>query len=190
MTLMRRLSPAPPSQHRGFPRRWQRYPEVKLQQIDPGRLDKATVAGWQQWWPAQVLLCPLRGRNQALLGLLLLAREEPFLPQELSLLEVLSDAYGHALAAFQSEARRGLPALSTKKRRTVGLTVASSSQKPRWKTSTATGSGESFTRFSSSHTRKKSGGATRRKFPPTPRLLGIGIFFGGQKTARRELISV
>ena len=43
---------------------------------------------------------------------------------ELSLLEVLSDAYGHALAAFQSEARRGLPALSTKKRRTVGLTVA------------------------------------------------------------------
>lgn len=102
----------------------QRYPEVKLQQIDPGRLDKATVAGWQQWWPAQVLLCPLRGRNQALLGLLLLAREEPFLPQELSLLEVLSDAYGHALAAFQSEARRGLPALSTKKRRTVGLTVA------------------------------------------------------------------
>ncbi len=87
----------------------------------PEQLEEAVAAGWRQWLPPQVLVCPLKGRDGALLGILLLAREESFSPQDLSLMEVLTDAYGHALAAFQATVKKRLPSLTRNKRRAIVL---------------------------------------------------------------------
>lgn len=96
-------------------------PEHKLQLAQAGQLEQGIVTGWRQWLPPHVLVCPLKGRGGALLGVLLLAREEAFPPQDLSLVEVLADTYGHALAAFQGEARKRFPTLTGNKRRTLVL---------------------------------------------------------------------
>lgn len=82
------------------------------------------AAGWQQWLPPHVLFCPLKNRQGALLGVLLLAREEPFQAAELSLTEMLIDTYGYALATFHPTTKKGLSQVSRKKRRTIGLGIA------------------------------------------------------------------
>lgn len=96
-------------------------PEHKLRLAAPADLDKDLAEGWQQWLPPHVLYCPLKGRGDTLLGVLLLAREEPFSGAELSLMEMLIDTYGHALSTFQSSNKKRLSDLSRKKRRNIAL---------------------------------------------------------------------
>ncbi len=101
-------------------------PEHKLSLIKPDILEQGLAKGWQQWLPPHVLYCPLKGRSDTLLGVLLLAREEPFSAAELSLMEMLIDTYAHALSTFQGSVKKGLSDLSKKKRRSIGLGITAS----------------------------------------------------------------
>lgn len=99
-------------------------PEHKLSLAVPENLDKTLADGWQQWLPPHVLYCPLKGRGDTLLGVLMLAREEPFSGAELSLMEMLIDTYGHALSTFKDSSKKRLSDLSKKKRRNIALGVS------------------------------------------------------------------
>ncbi len=98
-------------------------PELKLSLASPEKMEPGLVEGWQQWLPPHILFCPLKNRQGDLLGVLLLAREEAFQAAELSLSEMLIDTYGHALSTFHADRKKGLAAISAKKRRTIGLGV-------------------------------------------------------------------
>ena len=79
---------------------------------------------WQQWLPEHVLYCPLLGRDNTIKGVLILAREHAYLPQELSMAEVLSGAYAHAISAFSGKKSYKFFNAHSKKARSIGIGIA------------------------------------------------------------------
>lgn len=62
---------------------------------------------WGEWLPAHVLAAPLADPEGRCLGVLLLARDEPWNDHERHLLSYLADAYGHAWAYLLRRSRPG-----------------------------------------------------------------------------------
>jgi hypothetical protein len=56
--------------------------------------------GWAEWWPQHALHLPLATPRGALLGSLLLVRDEPWSDAELALLQLLAGTAAHALQAL------------------------------------------------------------------------------------------
>ena len=77
---------------------------------DLSQADASTDAQreWPDYLAPQLLRVPLKNRDGALLGCLLLSREQPLARPERALLELLQDAYGHAWASLQRSAPRPL----------------------------------------------------------------------------------
>lgn len=78
--------------------------------VTPAEVSTALAADWERWLPAHALCLDLHGRGGTRLGLLLLARDEPWGDAERHLLGYLADAYGHAwdaLAPRRTRARGG-----------------------------------------------------------------------------------
>jgi hypothetical protein len=69
--------------------------------LTPASLPPALQAEGSQWLPAHALWLPLGRDGEPPEGGLLLARDEPWAAHERALLQELSHAYGHALAAFR-----------------------------------------------------------------------------------------
>ncbi|MFI5020219.1 MAG: efflux RND transporter periplasmic adaptor subunit [Alphaproteobacteria bacterium] len=63
-------------------------------------LPAALAAEWPEWLPAHALWVPLVSPRGSVLGVLLLAREQPWQEGDARLVEHLADAYGHAWAAL------------------------------------------------------------------------------------------
>ena len=92
--------------------------EKTVQGADIKDLPAETAAAWSKWMPEHVVICPLTDRKGHRIGVLLLAKEQAFLKQELALLEILTDTYGHAMTAFR-ENRIEIPFLSPKRKQTL-----------------------------------------------------------------------
>lgn len=71
---------------------------------------KEWLEQWEKWLPGYLLVAPLTTLDGTRLGLLLFFREQPFQPQEASLLEVLAETYSHAWISLGGPKRqRGIP---------------------------------------------------------------------------------
>ena len=80
------------------------YSEIKV-------VSKSDIADefhreWEEWIPAEALWCPLRRPGGELIGGLLLSRERAFTTAEVSLLQPLLEAYGHAWNALDAGGQR------------------------------------------------------------------------------------
>ncbi len=76
---------------------------------------------WQKWLPDYLLFCPLCDKNGKHIALLLLSREQPFLPQEKGLADILLETYAHAWIALGGGVRRQGWLPGKKIRRYIGL---------------------------------------------------------------------
>jgi phosphotransferase system IIA component len=79
---------------------------ARARPVDAGSLGGALREGWSEWLPAHGLLVPLRGEGEATLGLLLLAREQPWSEGDVHLVSELADGYAYAWRRFRDR-RRG-----------------------------------------------------------------------------------
>ncbi|TXI25700.1 MAG: HlyD family efflux transporter periplasmic adaptor subunit [Roseateles sp.] len=89
---------------------------VPASEIEVPALPEALRADWPSWLPAHAAWLPLPAQDRPAAAGLLLARETPWAPHELSLLAELAHAYGHALDALQPRRpwREGLSTLLRK----------------------------------------------------------------------------
>ena len=78
-------------------------PFDRLQVMSVKELPEASVADGQDWVPANLLHCPLRGPHGDALGGLLFFRAEPFSEAERAIAEWLGSATGYGLWAWRTE---------------------------------------------------------------------------------------
>lgn len=74
--------------------------------VDPEILSKRDRKEWEEWSASQVLWCPVRNRDGAVIGVLWLGRDIPWQESEQITAERLVDCYGHALLALTGGKRR------------------------------------------------------------------------------------
>jgi hypothetical protein len=91
--------------------------------VDAGSLGGALGAGWSEWLPARGLLVPLRTGEDAL-GMLLLAREQPWSEGDVHLISELAEGYAHAWLRFRGRRHRSLLATLFGRGRMVKLALA------------------------------------------------------------------
>lgn len=77
---------------------------------------------WQNFLPPQLIWLPLLGRNNQLVGALLIAGDKPVNPASQPLMPLLQDAASHALVALHSSRR--LPARRNRRQRRWMIAVA------------------------------------------------------------------
>lgn len=68
--------------------------------LDSGEVEPGVAQDWGDWMPAHALLLPLAGAGQAMLGVWVLARDEPWGEAEIGLLQELAGSYAHAWRQF------------------------------------------------------------------------------------------
>ena len=78
-------------------------PFEAVQALAAGDLPEAVVADAEDWCPAQVLHCPLRGPAGEALGGILFFRAEPFSEAERALAEWIARSTGYGLWAWRSD---------------------------------------------------------------------------------------
>jgi hypothetical protein len=83
--------------------------------VDAASLPGATGTAWPEWLPAHGLLVPL-GAGASRLGLLLLAREQPWSETDVHLMSELADAYAAAWRPFRGGRHRSLAGLLRRSR--------------------------------------------------------------------------
>jgi hypothetical protein len=66
------------------------------------------AAAWAEWFPLNAIWCPLIGRDQQLLGVLLLGRAEPWTEGDAQVLSVIIGCYTQCLALADMPSRRRL----------------------------------------------------------------------------------
>jgi len=76
--------------------------EMAPQPVSAADLPAELAEDWADWFPARALLVPLVGRDGAVRGRLLFAREQPWQEGEGRLAAEIADAYGHALGALDT----------------------------------------------------------------------------------------
>ncbi|CAN5379723.1 hypothetical protein BH11PSE4_BH11PSE4_32110 [soil metagenome] len=84
--------------------------------VDAASLPGATGAAWPEWLPAHGLLVQLGGAGASRLGLLLLAREQPWSDTDVHLVAELADAYAAAWRPFRGGRPRSLAGLLRRSR--------------------------------------------------------------------------
>jgi len=77
-----------------------------LHDVDPAELPGRDGDDASNWLPARVLWCPLAASDGALIGALMLARDEPWREADGVLIAHLTDAWGHAWRALEKPHRR------------------------------------------------------------------------------------
>jgi hypothetical protein len=80
---------------------------VRPQALAAAELPEAVMADGEEWCPAHLLHCPLRGPNGLALGGMLFLRGEPFAEAEQARAEWIARSTGYALWAWRSD-RRGI----------------------------------------------------------------------------------
>src|SRR5947207_2760707 len=91
--------------------------------VDAGTLGGALGEEWREWLPAHGLLVPLRAEGEAALGMLLVAREQPWSDGDIHLISELADGYAYAWLRFRGR-RRSLIAALFGRGRLVKLALA------------------------------------------------------------------
>lgn len=71
------------------------------QPIRPSDLDDQLISAWAEWLPQQALRVDLSGPDDARLGMLILARDEPWTPDDIELLQDWGETLGQSLSRFQ-----------------------------------------------------------------------------------------
>ena len=92
--------------------------------VDAGKLGGDLGEAWHEWLPAYGLAVPLRVQDEPPLGLLLLAREQPWSEGDAHLISELADGYAHAWLRFRGRRRRSLLAALFGRSRLVRLALA------------------------------------------------------------------
>lgn len=78
--------------------------EIKV--VSKSELSDKLHGEWEEWIPDTALWCPLQRPGGELIGGMLFSRERPFTAAEISLLQPLLEAYGHAWNALDISSRR------------------------------------------------------------------------------------
>jgi phosphotransferase system IIA component len=79
---------------------------------------------WREWLPAHGLLVPLRVEGEPTLGMLLLARDQPWSDGDVHLMSELAEGYAHAWLRFRGRRRGSLVATLFGRSRIVKLALA------------------------------------------------------------------
>ena len=86
-----------------FARQWPRDGVLHL--LDYDGASPAQITGWEEWLPAHLLLAPLSGSEPGCMGVVLYAREEPWLTADVALVERLHRSYGYCYAVLSGGER-------------------------------------------------------------------------------------
>jgi hypothetical protein len=95
-----------------------------IRRVDAGSVGGASGEAWSEWLPAHGLLVPLRTEEQPALGVLLLAREQPWSDGDIHLISELADGYAYAWLRFRGRRHRSLAAALFGRGRVVKLALA------------------------------------------------------------------
>jgi HlyD family secretion protein/Biotin-lipoyl like len=97
-----------------------------VHRVDAGSLAGTVGEAWAEWLPAHGLLVPLQAEGQRVLGMLLLAREQPWSDGDALLVSELADGFAMAWQPFRGGRRPSLAAslLGAGRRRLVKLALA------------------------------------------------------------------
>lgn len=103
-----------------------RDPGTKPKMVTPDLIDGAIAEAWAEWLPEQLLIIPLLNYQNIPIGFFLLAREEPFMEEEIRTLEGLGAVFAHALNALlpTTPLYRRFVSTFTKRRTAIGLALA------------------------------------------------------------------
>jgi hypothetical protein len=94
------------------------------QTIEAAALPAKLAEDWSEWLPAQALQVPLVADKGRMLGVLLLARDQPWSEGERYLLQELADGYAHAWSGFRGGRRHSLLAHLRGRRNAVKFAIA------------------------------------------------------------------
>lgn len=96
---------------------WQgREDAARVQELSAADMAVSDAQDWAEHVNGRLFWLPVRHPDKQLAGALLLDRDLPFTPADLSLLTLLLDGYGHAWAAFHRRTRRR-PRINPRSRR-------------------------------------------------------------------------
>jgi HlyD family secretion protein/Biotin-lipoyl like len=97
---------------------------VGIRPVDASSLGGSLGEAWREWLPAHGLLVPLRVEGEPALGMLLLAREQPWSDGDAHLMSELAEGYAHAWLRFRGRRRGSQVAALFGRSRIVRLALA------------------------------------------------------------------
>jgi hypothetical protein len=95
-----------------------------IRPVDAGSVGGELGVAWREWLPAHGLLVPLRVEGEPTLGMLLLARDQPWSDSDAHLMSELAEGYAYAWLRFRGRRRRSLLATLFGRGRLVKLALA------------------------------------------------------------------
>jgi HlyD family secretion protein len=96
----------------------------RIRPVDAASLGGGLGEAWREWLPAHGLLIPLRTAGEPALGMLLLARDQPWSDGDAHLISELADGYSYAWLRFRGGRHRSVLATLFGRGRMVKLALA------------------------------------------------------------------